>query len=297
MKFKVLIGSTMAAALLGLGVMLGSVAGPSQAGAQTQQAQTPAATATPKAEQQAPGPGDRHGGMPFGDMHRGGKGMRGGFGHGLGPGREATADNATRAISNTTTIVNLVKGDLAYANGKMDTADVQRWVNGAESLLGKAQSANGASNYEQAVVYSHAAMRLAATAYTGMAQKLGADQLPSYSQRPMRGDRGMGITKGVPSSADVSQARVSRLLAATYNRIVGAGAVVSGNADALTYITDAQAQYRAAYDAYQAGNYADAAMSARLANELTEVALTLQRATLSPGTSGAPVQVPAPNFP
>ena len=164
MKLKVLIGSTMAAALLGLGVLMGSLVGPSQAGAQTP-AQTPATTAAPKTQQQPPAAGDRQGGMPFGAMHRGGKGIRGDFGHGLGPGREATADNATRAISNTTTIVNLVKGDVAYANGKMDTAHVQRWVSGAESLLGKAQSANGASNYEQAVVYSRAAMRLAATAF------------------------------------------------------------------------------------------------------------------------------------
>jgi hypothetical protein len=62
------------------------------------------------------------------------------------------------------------------------------------------------------------------------------------------------------------------------------------------HLTDAQAAYRAAYDAYQAGNYTDAAASARIANELAEVATGVQRAATSPGTSGAPVTVPAPNF-
>jgi hypothetical protein len=304
MKLKVFIGSIMAAALLGVGVLLGSVAGTAQVSAQT-----PSATATPNAAQtpnaqKTPGTGDRQGGKPFGGgMHRGGRGGHGEFGGGpgFGFGREATADTATRAISSTTGLITLVKGDLAFANGKMDTASAQRWVSGADSLLGKAQSANGASNFEQAMAYAKAASIAASTAYTSMAQKLGADQLPSYSQRPARGDRGMGpggIGKGLgaANNATITQAQASRLLAATYQRIVGVGAVVAGTADAGTWLTDAQAAYKAAYDAYQAGNYADAAASARIANELAEVATGVQRATTSPGTSGAPVTVPAPNF-
>jgi hypothetical protein len=302
MKLKVLIGSTMAAALLGLGVLLGSVAGPTQAGAQTP-AQTPAATATAKAAQtpsaqKTPGVGDERGDRPFGGMHRGGRGGRGGHGD-FGFGHEATADTATRAISSTTSLIALVKADLAFANGKMDTASAQRWVSGAESLLGKAQSANGATNYEQAVAYAKAASIAASAAYTNIAQELGADQLPSYSQRPVRGGKGIGhgIGRGPVDTANITQAQASRLLAATYNRLVGVGAVVAGTADAGTWLTDAQAAYRAAYDAYQAGNYADAAASARIANELAEVATGVQRAATSPGTSGAPVTVPAPNFP
>jgi hypothetical protein len=228
-------------------------------------------------------------------MHRGG---RGGHGH-FGFGREATADTATRAISSTTRLIDLVKADLAFANGKMDTANVQRWVSGAESLLDDAEAANGASNYEQAVAYAKAASIAASAAYTNMAQELGADQLPSYSQRPMRGGKGIGhgIGRGPVDAANITQAQASRLLAATYNRLVGVGAVVAGTADAGTWLTDAQAAYRAAYDAYQAGNYADAAASARIANALAEVATGVQRAATSPGTSGAPVTVPAPNFP
>jgi hypothetical protein len=302
MKLKVFIGSIMAAALLGVGVLLGSVAGTAQVSAQTPSAtSTPNAVQTPKA-QATPGTGDQQGGKPFGGgMHRGGKGGHGEFGGGpgFGFGHEATADTATRAISSTTGLITLVKGDLAYANGKMDTASAQRWVSGADSLLGKAQSANTASNYEQAMAYAKAATIAASTAYTNMAQKLGADQLPSYSQRPVRGDRGMGgIGKGLgaANNATITQAQASRLLASTYNRLVGVGAVVAGTADAGSWLTDAQAAYKAAYDAYQAGNYADAAASARIANELVEVATGVQRATTSPGTSGAPVTVPAPNF-
>lgn len=301
MKLKVIIGSMMAAVLLGLGALLGSVIGPAQAGAQTP-AQTPAAIATARAAQtpsaqQTPGAGDRKGGIPFGGMHRGGPGGHGDFGPGFGFGREATADVATRAISGTTSLIDLVKADLAFANGKMDTASVQRWVSGAESLLGKAEAANGASNYEQAVAYAQAASQAASTAYTSMAQELGADQLPSYSQRPVRGGKGVGIGRGVPANANITQAQASRLLASTYNRLVGVGAVVAGTADAGTWLTDAQVAYRAAYDAYQAGNYADAAASARIANALAEVATGVKRAATSPGTSGAPVTVPAPNFP
>ena len=307
MKLKVFIGSIMAAALLGVGVLLGSVAGTAQVSAQT-----PSATATPNAAQtpngqKTPGTGDRQGGKPFGGgMHMGGRGGHGDFGgfgeRGFGFGREATADTATRAISSTTSLITLVKGDLTYANGKMDTTSAQRWVSGADSLLGKAQAANSASKYEQAMAYAKAASEAASVAYSSMAQKLGADQLPSYSQRPMRGgfDKGMGgIGKGmmgVPNNANITQAQASRLLAATYQRLVGIGAVVAGTADAGTWLTDAQAAYRAAYDAYQAGNYADAAASARIANELAEVATGVQRATTSPGTSDAPVMVPAPNF-
>ncbi len=54
-------------------------------------------------------------------------GTRGGRGHGGGYGgdfigRGATADNATRQITSTNELITLVEADLAYANGKMDTA-------------------------------------------------------------------------------------------------------------------------------------------------------------------------------
>jgi hypothetical protein len=108
---------------------------------------------------------------------------------------------------------------------------------------------------------------------------------------------GFGIGRGPVDTANITQAQASRLLAQTYNRLVGVGAVVAGTADAGTWLTDSQAAYRAAYDAYQAGNYADAAASAKVANALAEVATGVKRAATSPGTSGAPVTVPAPNFP
>jgi hypothetical protein len=232
----------------------------------------------------------------LGGMGHHGKGMGGKHGGpgGLGPGG-ATADGATAAITNTTSLLNLVKADLAYANGKMATADAQRWVSGAETLLGSAQTAISGSQYGQASTYAHAARELAMIAYSQLAQELGADTLPSSGQMPQRGHRGMGG----PVNTSANQAQASRLLAHTYNNLVMVGAVVDGasNASQVTpYLTDAQSAYRDAYDAYQAGNYSEAAQSARLAGGLARVAGTLVGAPNAPANQDTPVTVPAPNF-
>jgi hypothetical protein len=217
----------------------------------------------------------------------------GGFGIGhLGQG--ATADNASRQITNATELIALVKSDLAYATGKMDTADVQRWINGADELLKSAQSANSISQYGQAVAYAEAARELAMTADRQMAQELGADTLPSYSQLPQRRD--MPATTG---SATETQAQASWVLANTYNRLVAEATQVSGASNAATatpYLTDARNAYRAAYSAYQAGNYSDAVASARLAEKLAHVADAIVRASTAPANADTPVTVPAPNF-
>jgi len=213
------------------------------------------------------------------------------LGH-LGPG--ATADSATRQITNTTELIALVKSDLAYATGKMDTANVQRWINGAEELLRSAQSANSNSQFGQAVAYAEAARELAMTSDQQMAQELGATTLPSYSQLPQR--RGMRETT---STATVTQAQASWVLANTYNRLVAEGTQVSGASNASTatpYLTDAQNAYRAAHSAYQAGNYSDAVASAKLAERLSHVADAIVRASTAPANADTPVTVPAPNF-
>jgi hypothetical protein len=211
-------------------------------------------------------------------------------------GQAATANEATREISETTDLITRVKSDLAYANGKMDTTSVQKWVDGADSLLASAQSANSSSNYEQAVAYARAAQQLAMTADTAMAQKLGADKLPSYSQRPQR--------PGLPDNSQTTttaptQAQASRIVAEAYNRLVEEGALIkatSSAGDATTYLTEAQNAYKTAYDAYQAGNYSDAVSSARLAGQLSGVADAVLRAATAQASSDTPVTVPAPTF-
>jgi hypothetical protein len=286
MNLKMVFGSAAAVALVGLGVLAGSVAGTGSAGAQTASA-TPTVTAqtTPST------PGTT---TPPVDGLRGMKGRgHGGFaiGH-LGQG--ATAENATRQITNTTEIIALVKSDLAYATGKMDTANVQKWIDGADELLKSAQSANSSSQYGQAIAYAEAARQLALTADQQMAQELGASTLPSYNQLPLR--RGMHDTAGTTT---VTQAQASWVLANSYNRLVAEATQVSSASNASTatpYLTDAQNAYRAAYSAYQAGNYTDAVESARLAEKLAHVADAIARASSAPANADTPVTVPAPNF-
>jgi len=286
MKLKMVLGSAAAVALMGVGVLAGSIAGTSNAAAQT-----PATTPTVTAQVTPSTPGAN---TPPVDGLRGMKGRgHGGFdgGH-LGQG--ATADNATRQITSTTEIIALVKSDLAYATGKMDTANVQKWINGADELLKSAQSANSSSQFGQAVAYAEAARQLALTADQQMAQELGASTLPSYSQMPQR--RGMHDVTG---TSTVTQAQASWVLANTYNRLVAEATRVSGASNAATatpYLTDAQNAYRAAHSAYQAGNYSDAVASAKLAEKLAHVADAIVRASTAPANADTPVTVPAPNF-
>jgi hypothetical protein len=292
MNAKLLIGSTMAAGLLGLGALVGSVVGTGNA-----LAQTPSATATATAVPNNPGttqttppadvPGDK--GLGFGMGMRGGRGHHGeGFGDMWGG---ATADNATRAISTTSSLIDLVKADLAYANGKMDTADVQRWVDSASALLQKAQSANGSSQYGQTVAYAGAARELAMIAYANMANELTASALPSNGQ--IRG--GMHMDAQANATAP-TQAQASYVLANTYNRLVAQGAVIGSSSEAASYLTEAQSAYGDAYNAYQAGNYESAVTFARLAERLAGVANRVADAGTAPANSTTPVTVPAPSF-
>jgi hypothetical protein len=292
MNVKVLIGSTMAAGLLGLGALVGSVAGTGNV-----LAQTPAATATATAQ---PADSGTTTNTPPADAPQG-MGMRGGPGHDRGGfgdigGQGATADNATRQITSTTDLIDLVKADLAYANGKMDTADVQQWVDGASTLLQKAESANSGSQYGAAIAYANAGRELAMTAYSKMASELTAEALPSSGQI-------RGAHKGLPDNATAAtaptQAQASYVLANIYNRLISQGAVIgsaSNAGEAAPYLTQAQAAYADAYNAYQAGNYESAVAFSRLAERLSEVAGSVARAATAPANSDTPVTVPAPNF-
>jgi hypothetical protein len=226
----------------------------------------------------------------------------GGPGIGRGPGGDHgrhggayTADGASRVISATNSLITLVKSDLAYANGKMNTGTVQDWLNKADGLVGTARSASGSGQYGQAVETAGAAADLARAADLLMQQALGAANLPSASQRPFPGRGGVG-----PGSATgVTQARASRELAGLYNSIVRQEALLSSAgsaANASTYLAAAKDYYRTAYTAYQGGKYDEAYGSAAVARTLLEVTNHLMRATTAPNSPDAPVQVPAPNF-
>jgi HEPN domain-containing protein len=315
MNMKTLTGTIVLAAALGIGVLAGSLLSPSASAGipMTQVGQTAQATATAAPDTQKPAlPG---GGMPG---HRG-RGPGGPGGHGPGDGRgfgpspgpdggpggrlggAYTVDGATRAISATTSFITLVKGDLAYATGKMDTATVQDWVNKADALLTSAQTGMSAGEYGKAVETAHAARELAQAAELLMQQALGAETLPSFSQRqfPDGGHRGPGPGPGIGPSANitVTQAQASRVLAGLYNNITMQEALLNNSTskgDAATYLAAAKAQYSKAYTAYQAGSYKEAAGAAHIGHELLEVVNALLRAGTAPNGPDTPVQVPPP---
>ena len=204
-------------------------------------------------------------------------------------------------ISVTTEFIALVKSDLAYATGKMDTATVQDWVNKADGLLRTAQTAAGSSQYGRAVATANAARELAGAADIVMQQALGADKLPSYNQRPLRGKGRFGPGgPGIPGTTTTpTQAQASRELAGLYNSIVAKDALlqtVSNAGDANTYLTAAKNSYRTAYTAYQAGNYTDAHKAAVVAHSLLHVVDSLMHAATAPNSPDTPVTVPQPNF-
>jgi hypothetical protein len=285
-KARWLAGAALTLALGGALLFTGN------ASAQTATPATPGATATTPLPttpgQAAPGTGVLPGG------HAGGEGFGGRGGHGKGPGGPggvATADGAANAISMTTQSLALVKSDLTYATGKMDTASVQQWLTAADNMLAQATAAQTNQQYGQAGAYAETARSLANTAELVMAQTLGADKLPSYGQQPQRGLRDAQNATQTPT-----QAQVSRDLQHTYNELISQGALVGTNADAKSYLTQAQEAYKTAYTAYQAGDYPAARNAARLAQSLLRVSDSLLRVTDAGISPDAPVTVPAPTF-
>ncbi len=288
-------GAALAGGLRGTPAAAGTLAAP--------QAQTAQATPTPGAQgttpntpgtQSAPAnPGGRdHGVGPGRDGHGPGRGGHGGPG---GFGGQYTADSAARVISGTTSLIASVQADLTYATGKMDTATVQDWLTSANSLLKAAQTASGSNQYGKAVETANAAQGLARTADLLMQQALGADKLPSYSQRPGPGKN----HPGAPSATAPTQAQASRELANLYNAIIMQDAALksgSTTGDANTYLTAAKNAYKTAYTAYQAGKYSDAHAQAEVGRGLLGVVENLARAATAPNSSDTPVTVPAPNF-
>ena len=70
-----------------------------------------------------------------------------------------------------------------------------------------------------------------------MAKALGAANLPSYADRPQHGDKDLGT-----AAASITQAQASRILAETYNNLVAKSAAVtsaSNAGEAAPYLADA----------------------------------------------------------
>ena len=174
-------------------------------------------------------------------------------------------------------------------------------MNKADALLTSAQTANSGGEYGKAVEIANAARELAQAAELLMQQALGADTLPSFSQRqfPGGGHKGPGLGPGIGPSANitVTQAQASRVLAGLYNNITMQEALLNNSTnkgDAATYLAAAKAQYSKAYTAYQAGSYKEAAGAAHVGHELLEVVNALLRAGTAPNGPDTPVQVPPP---
>jgi hypothetical protein len=175
----------------------------------------------------------------------------------------------------------------------MDTANVSKWLNNAQTLLNSAQTAANGSKFGAAGQYAEAAQELVMVAEGQMVQTLGADVLPSASQRQGR----RGPFPGGPNGANftVTQAQASRILAQTYRNLVAQKTLITDSA-ATGYLTDAQAAYSSAYTAYGAGKYNEAVASARLAEQLAGVARHVQAAPSAPDNADSVVTVPAPTF-
>lgn len=286
------LGASLVAGAVFLGVVVAGVSAQTPpAGTGTAPAGT-AVPATPKATQTTP---NNSKAGRFGPGMKGGHGPgRGGFGD-MGPkGGAITADGAARVIDHATDWLAIARDDLAYANGKMDTANVQKWLNNADALIKEAQAAADSQKYECAGQNAQAALGLIMAAEGQMGYTLGYDQLPSASQRPQGK---MGPRGGAPgaNSTTVTQAQASRILAQTYNSLVAQKSLIKAGA-ATAYLTDAQNAYQTAYTAYNAGKYNDAVSAAKLAHQLADVARHVQAAADAPDDANAPVAVPAPNF-
>jgi HEPN domain-containing protein len=190
----------------------------------------------------------------------------------------------------------------------MDTTTVQNWLNSADSLLKSAQTTASSSQYGRAVETANAARGLIGAAEQLMRQALGANTLPSYTQRPAPGiGKGPGMGHkgggfgdlGASGNITVTQAQASRVLVGLYSGIVAKDAQVkasSNSGDANNYLNAAKEYYRTAYDAYQAGKYNDAMKAASVGQTLLGVVESLLRAGVAPNNAETPVQVPAPNF-
>jgi hypothetical protein len=304
MDKKTVIG-TVGASLTAAALFVGTVAAGVSAQAPPTTSTTPAAqpTAVPKStavpgENPKPGrpfPGGHHGSGGFGGFGDfGGKGvLEGPFPGGKG-GFVPNADMANGQITKANEFLTLARGDLTYATGKMDTANVQKWLNSADALLKSARSAVTDTKYERASLNAQAAIGLIGAAEGQMAHTLGADKLPSASQFPM-GRK--GHMEGMPgaATATITQAQASRILAQTYNNLVAQKALIKST-DATVYLTDAQNAYKTAHDAYNAGKYNDAVVAARVAGQLAGVARTVQAAANAPDSPDTVVPVPGPTF-
>lgn len=292
------LGASAVASVIAIGTVVINAAAQAPPVLPTASASATAAPTNPSGSQTTPAPSGGAESGAHGGWDGPGGGKRGfgpeGFG-GPGPGKDGfTVDGANRQITNATSFLTLAKSDLTYATGKMDTTSIQNWLTSADTLLKDAQTAVTATKYERASEDAQAASGLASAAESQMAQALGADKLPSASQRP-QGRLGHIPNDPATANASITQAQASRVLANTYNQLVAQKALIK-SADATPYLVEAQKAYQSAYTAYGAGKYSDAVSSAKLAEQLSGVARSVQAAADATDSPNTAVPVPAPNF-
>jgi hypothetical protein len=214
----------------------------------------------------ASAPGDNAPSGP--DLEAGSKEGPGGLGDAV------TAQGAARVIGMAAQFMEVPRGDLAFANGKMDTKRAAKWIEEAGGLLEKAEDEFVSLRYGQAVAYAEAARALAGTAGMLIAQTLGSSKLPSH-QEGSGNDQALKATRqGEPPTRE----QVNRELVQVHEDIVGHDTQAAFRA-AGGYLAEALTAYKTAYDTYRDGNYPAASDAGRLARGLLRVIDELINAT------------------
>lgn len=279
-KPTVVLGALVALMMLA-GLLFVNVGGVAQA--QTA-SPTPPASGTPST-------GTPPSGTPpqRGPGNHGGPGGKGDPGDHAGPGAAATLASATSELASTSQKITTAKTDLAYAKGKMDTAQVEALIAKADGLYTQADTALKASEFAKASTYARAAKDVVSAATDLMSSALGT-ALPSAANRPARPTAPTAATE-----TDGGKARVSRELSRTYQELVNAATEAKANSssDVSFYLTTSQQFYKQAYDLYNAGKFDQASQVVRPIKNLLHAADSLLHLNEQPNQ---PVTVPAPTF-
>jgi hypothetical protein len=180
-----------------------------------------------------------------------------------------------------------VKADRDFAQGKMDLTAVNALIQSAETLIGQVESKQPAQPTPVVESPRPGVMirKLGPFAISREARQASAQLRAAGAQM----EAALGGT--LPSQAQ----RVSHELTMAHRFISESAAAARGNAAAADLATQAQALYKLAYDAYQAGQYDRAAAHARAALATAEAA----RAAVEPEPvkpSATPSAPPPPTF-
>lgn len=174
---------------------------------------------------------------------------------------ETTNGDATDILARVDEEIAAVQADRDAAGSRADLTTVDELLTQASGLRDKAHAATDADERRR--------LARAALATARAAGNLIEAQLSAY---------------GLPSQ----QAPASRILANANERIVALGDEITAgaDADADAALASAQQLYTVAYDAYNAGTYSQAAKTARVAEQLAQVAAFLSGAEVKGDMGG-----------